>query len=255
MKLSEMLTAIREYPALKIKYEAMREQQASQERTAVQLSIAYNNLQIGNRKLSQKNKALEAALVKLVPRLNSREHCRRFYKTVAPYLDPGGFVLYRSAAELTRFHISTEFATEDNMGKFEEMDGYGMLRYLTADRFGSVEYEIVAPCYPILFYKNQHYGAVMLYGHVHNTREWKLVEKWKNEQWAMGIPSRLINVGCMMDYMRYTPRTLTELLDANLMPEIARDRKDGSAVESAEQQNKRERTWDLNEGYTAEKTE
>ena len=140
MRLSEMLTAIREYPALKIKYEAMREQQASQERTAVQLSIAYNNLQIGNRKLSQKNKALEAALVKLVPRLNSREHSRRFYKTVAPYLDPGGFVLYRSAAELTRFHISTEFATEDDMGKFEEMDGYGMLRYLTADRFGSVEY-------------------------------------------------------------------------------------------------------------------
>ena len=73
-----------------------------------------------------------------------------------------------------------------------------------------------------------------LYGHVHNTREWELVEKWKKEQWAMGIPSRLINVGCMMDYMRYTPRTLTELLDANPMPEIARDRKDGSAVESAE---------------------
>ena len=50
-------------------------------------------------------------------------------------------------------------------------------------------------------------------------------------------------------------RLLTELLDANPMPEIARDRKDGSAVESAEQQNKRGRTWDLNEGYTAEKTE
>ena len=47
MRLSEMLTAIREYPALNIQYEAMREQQASQERTAVQLSIAYNNLQIG----------------------------------------------------------------------------------------------------------------------------------------------------------------------------------------------------------------
>ena len=50
----------------------------------------------------------------------------------------------------------------------------------------------------------------------------------------MGIPSRLINVGCMMDYMRYTPRTLTELLDANPMPEIAIVRTDGSAVESAE---------------------
>ena len=147
MKLSDMLTAIREYPALKVKYEAMREQQASQERTAVQLFIAYNNLQIGNRQLSRKNKALETALVKLVPQLNSREHCRRLYKTVAPYLDPGGFVLYETAAKLTRFNISTEFATEDNMGKFEEMDGYGMLRYLTADCFGSVEYEVVAPCY------------------------------------------------------------------------------------------------------------
>ena len=39
------------------------------------------------------------------------------------------------------------------------------------------------------------------------------------------------------------------------MPEIFRVRKDGSAVESAEQQNKREGMWDLNEGYTAEKTE
>ena len=147
MRLSEMLTAIREYPALKVKYEAMREQQASQARTAVQLSVAYNNLQTGNRQLSRKNKALETALVKLVPRLNSREHCRRLYKAVAPYLDPGGFVLYETAAKLTRFNISTEFSMEDNMGKFEEMDGYGMLRYLTADRFGSVEYEIVAPCY------------------------------------------------------------------------------------------------------------
>ena len=59
----------------------------------------------------------------------------------------------------------------------------------------------------------------------------------------------------MMEYMRYTPRTLTELLDANPMPEIARDRKDGSAVENAEQRNKQKGVWDLNESYTAEKTE
>ena len=39
---------------------------------------------------------------------------------------------------------------------------------------------VILSHYPILFYKNQHYGAVMLYGHVHNTREWELVEKWKN---------------------------------------------------------------------------
>lgn len=86
--------------------------------------------------------------------------------------------------------------------------------------------------YPIMFYKNQHYGSVMLYGHVHNTREWQLVEKWKHEQWDMGIPSRLINVGCMMDYMRYTPRTLEELLDANPMPIFDRIRQNGTPVDS-----------------------
>ena len=46
----------------------------------------------------------------------------------------------------------------------------------------------------------------------------------------MGIPSRLINVGCMMDYTRYTPRTLEELLEANPMPVFDRIRKDGAAV-------------------------
>lgn len=62
---------------------------------------------------------------------------------------------------------------------------------------------VIMSHYPIMFYKNQHCGAVMLYGRVHNTREWRLVEKWKLEQWDMGIPSRLINVGCMMDYGLY----------------------------------------------------
>ena len=64
------------------------------------------------------------------------------------------------------------------------------------------------------FYNRQHYGAVMLYGHVHNTREWELVEKWKQELLSIGIPARIINVGCMMDYMDYAPRTLDELLAA-----------------------------------------
>ena len=52
----------------------------------------------------------------------------------------------------------------------------------------------------------------------------------KTAQRRKGLPARVLR----MDYMRYTPRTLTELLDANPMPEIARVRKDGSAVESAE---------------------
>lgn len=81
---------------------------------------------------------------------------------------------------------------------------------------------VILSHYPIPFYRNQHYGAIMLYGHVHNTREWKLVEKWQKEVWNVGIPSRLINVGCMMPYIKYTPRTLDEILEANPAPEFER---------------------------------
>ena len=79
---------------------------------------------------------------------------------------------------------------------------------------------VILSHYPIPFYKNQHYGAVMLYGHVHNTREWNMLEQWKREQWSLGIPNNMINVGCMMPYMRYTPRTLSELLAATPAPDI-----------------------------------
>ncbi len=89
---------------------------------------------------------------------------------------------------------------------------------------------IILSHYPILFYRNQHFGAVMLYGHVHNSREWRKIECWKHEQWAMGIPSQLINVGCMMDYMRYTPRTLEELLIAN--PSMVFRRKHNSHLDA-----------------------
>lgn len=69
--------------------------------------------------------------------------------------------------------------------------------------------------YPIPFYQNQHYGAVMLYGHVHNSREYGFLEKWKKELQQEKIPTLMINVGCMLPYMDYAPRTLDELLAAN----------------------------------------
>ena len=78
------------------------------------------------------------------------------------------------------------------------------------------EYFVVMSHYPMMFYNRQHYGAVMLYGHVHNTREWKLIEKWRQELRRMDISAQIINVGCMMDYMNYTPRTLEELLRADI---------------------------------------
>ena len=75
------------------------------------------------------------------------------------------------------------------------------------------ETRVVLSHYPMPFYNLEHKGAVMLYGHVHNTPEWQMLERWQTEPREAGIPCRMINVGCMMDYMAYTPQTLSFLLN------------------------------------------
>ena len=88
------------------------------------------------------------------------------------------------------------------------------------DEIKDGEYQVVLSHYPMMFYNRQHYGAVMLYGHVHNSREWKFVEKWKRELWDEGIPATIINVGCMMEYVHDRLCTLEELLAGNTTPVI-----------------------------------
>lgn len=75
--------------------------------------------------------------------------------------------------------------------------------------------------YPIPFF---HYGTekgnYMLYGHVHNTAEYRYLEemrkKIRENHQDYGTPNgNFINVGCMMPWMNYTPRTLNELIDAD----------------------------------------
>ena len=51
----------------------------------------------------------------------------------------------------------------------------------------------------------------------------EFIEKWKHELWDAEIPCNMINVGAMMTYMNYTPRTLEEILEANPAPEFKRD--------------------------------
>ena len=62
---------------------------------------------------------------------------------------------------------------------------------------------VILSHFPIPFYKNQHYGSIMLYGHVHITKEWKVLERWKQELRDKGIPCRMFNVGCMTEYIAY----------------------------------------------------
>ena len=94
------------------------------------------------------------------------------------------------------------------------------------DNFNCRSYKIVLSHYPMLFYNLQHKGAIHLYGHLHMSDEWEVYKrclaevndffKDKTFKGYTDCPSAIaINVGCMLDYVSYTPRTLKELLLAN----------------------------------------
>ena len=78
--------------------------------------------------------------------------------------------------------------------------------------------QVILCHYPIPFYKHSNKDKYyMLYGHVHNTRENDFLEKLKNEVAAScsepgHSKAHFINVGCMMPWMDYTPRTLDEII-------------------------------------------
>lgn len=84
-------------------------------------------------------------------------------------------------------------------------------------------YKLVLSHYPILFWKDQHRGAILLYGHTHQTAEDAFFQNCIRQmntddtmqQRRTGEKKiRAINVGAMCSYMNYEPRSLAELLIA-----------------------------------------
>lgn len=75
---------------------------------------------------------------------------------------------------------------------------------------------IILSHYPIPCFKNHYYGWVHLYGHVHNSFEWNMMEHVKLEMEQLyDLPCKMYNVGCMIPYMDFTPRTLEQILASN----------------------------------------
>lgn len=70
--------------------------------------------------------------------------------------------------------------------------------------------------------------TIHLYRHIHQTRDTKTFEKygkiWKKKIGIIGITFKAANVGCMIDYMDYTPRTLEEIKKSERMGLICRQR-------------------------------
>ena len=70
--------------------------------------------------------------------------------------------------------------------------------------------------YPIPCFKNHFYGWYHLYGHVHTSFEWNMMEhnKYLMEE-LYTKQCQMYNVGAMMSYVDYTPRTLDEIIGNN----------------------------------------
>lgn len=63
------------------------------------------------------------------------------------------------------------------------------------------------PCFNKHYYPNNYH----LYGHVHDSWEWELMEKIRNKMETKETPCEMYNIGCMMPYMNYAPQTLNEI--------------------------------------------
>ena len=118
----------------------------------------------------------------------------------------GGKVLLRGNHDLDT--LSDELA-----GQFQDV------RDILTVRDGT--YSVVLSHYPLLFYPNDtDPGTVMLCGHVHLTPQNRFLEQWRAQhrerrtREGRGSCGNIVNVGCMLPYMDYTPRTLEEILAA-----------------------------------------
>lgn len=95
------------------------------------------------------------------------------------------------------------------------------------DNFNGMNHNLVLSHFPILCWSNQHKGWLHMYGHVHMTDEWDVYKKslqylndYFKDKTLKGYTdcpeAKAYNVGCMLPYMDYTPRTLKEIVTGDI---------------------------------------
>ena len=92
---------------------------------------------------------------------------------------------------------------------FQEITSYKELPYGDG--------KIIVLChYPIPCFNQHYYESYHLYGHVHNGFEWNMMENIKFQMEELyEVPCNMYNVGAMIPYMNYTPRTLEEIMEGD----------------------------------------
>lgn len=96
----------------------------------------------------------------------------------------------------------------DFLKKFAKVD-----EYMEVDDCGR---QVILCHYPIPCFKNHHRGSYHLYGHVHISFEYNMIANFKYQMESLyETPCKMFNVGAMMPYIDYTPRTLDEILNGS----------------------------------------
>lgn len=91
---------------------------------------------------------------------------------------------------------------------FEEICPYKKI----TDNFNGINNNVVLCHYPIMMWEGQHRGTILLYGHVHNTKDEQLYQKYlKNYKKEREINCQAFNVGACM--WNYEPVSLKEILE------------------------------------------
>ncbi len=93
------------------------------------------------REESNTAKAINRELVQVMLKNNIAP--QQIYETIAPFGDPDGFELCNIAEKLTRVSVIHTFSAEDNLGYFENADGFEILCWLESAAYGDIEWEIV----------------------------------------------------------------------------------------------------------------
>ena len=90
-------------------------------------------------------------------------------------------------------------------------------KFVKVDDYMEVEdnsRNVVLCHYPIPCFKNHFYGWYHLYGHVHSSFEYNMMENARYQMEALYEKQcNMYNCGVMMPWMDYTPRTLDEIVD------------------------------------------
>ena len=86
------------------------------------------------------------------------------------------------------------------------------------DSVGKEKFGLVLSHYPIFSWKNMGRGKILLYGHTHVSAEDQFYQQCLKQmkendcRHVYDKDLRAFNVGCMLSYMDYTPRTLEEIM-------------------------------------------